>query len=631
MPEVREDRRPALSIEALSVTFATDAGPVHAVTDVSYEVFPGEVLAIVGESGSGKSVSSRTAMGLLPSTARVRGMVTLGAQRITEMSERQLTALRGGAIAMVFQEPGLALDPLFTVGFQIAEALRAHTDLSRKAAAARAVELLRLVGLPDPEHRVDYYPHQLSGGQKQRVVIAIAIACEPKVIIADEPTTALDVTVQAEILNLLRDLRDRIGSAIVLITHNMGVVADLADRVVVMRDGRVVEQAPVDQLFADPKADYTRALLAAVPHLGARRVKSAEAQSDTPHSAEDGPAQGAGLVSGAAVAGSAAASEPVAGSGSATGGGDAEGPAEAGNAAGGGTTLGGGVRIGSEAAKPAARVPVLEVCDLVVEFPGPFGRPRFRAVDGVNLSIAAGETVGLVGESGSGKSTIGRCVAALQRPTSGVVRVRGQDIAGLSQRRLRPIRRRFGFVFQDPASSLNPRMTVGDCVAEPMIVHKIGTQAMIRARVRTLLDDVRLPVGVERRYPHELSGGQRQRASLARALALDPDLLVADEPTSALDVSVQAAVLELFAQLQRECGWACLFISHDLAVVDQLADRIVVLRDGAVVEQGDRDAILRSPRQDYTRRLVAAVPVPDPIEQRRRRAESAALFALEPD
>ncbi|MGW4737386.1 dipeptide ABC transporter ATP-binding protein [Nocardia xishanensis] len=634
MPDVREERRPALSIEALSVTFATDAGQVHAVTDVSYEVFPGEVLAIVGESGSGKSVSSRTAMGLLPSTARVRGMVTLGAQRITEMSERQLTALRGGAIAMVFQEPGLALDPLFTVGFQIAEALRAHTGLSRKAAAARAVDLLRLVGLPDPEHRVGYYPHQLSGGQKQRVVIAIAIACEPKVIIADEPTTALDVTVQAEILNLLRDLRDRLGSAIVLITHNMGVVADLADRVVVMREGRVVEQAPVDELFTDPKADYTRALLAAVPHLGARRAKSAEVHSDTPSesSAEDEAAQGTGIVSdlgGAAVARSAAGDEPVADSGSAAGGWAVVGD---GSAAGDGAVAGGVVGAGgeAEAAGPGACVPVLEVCDLVVEFPGPFGRPRFRAVDGVNLSIAAGETVGLVGESGSGKSTIGRCVAALQRPTSGVVRVRGQDIAGLSQRRLRPIRRRFGFVFQDPASSLNPRMTVGDCVAEPMIVHKIGTQAMIRARVRTLLDDVRLPVGVERRYPHELSGGQRQRASLARALALDPDLLVADEPTSALDVSVQAAVLELFAQLQRECGWACLFISHDLAVVDQLADRIVVLRDGAVVEQGDRDAILRSPRQDYTRRLVAAVPVPDPIEQRRRRAESAVLFAPEP-
>ncbi|MEU6828637.1 ABC transporter ATP-binding protein [Nocardia beijingensis] len=562
MPEssAADRGRPALSIESLSVTFATDAGPVHAVTDVSYEVYPGEVLAIVGESGSGKSVSSRTAMGLLPETATVRGLVTLGAEQVTAMNDRQLTALRGGAISMVFQEPGLALDPLFTVGFQIGEALRAHTDLSKKAAKARAVELLRLVGLPDPEHRVDYYPHQLSGGQKQRVMIAIAIACEPKVIIADEPTTALDVTVQAEILALLRDLRDRIGSAIVLITHNMGVVADIADRVVVMRDGAVVEQAPVDELFARPTADYTRALLAAVPHLGTEQI-----EHSPPGTAET------------------------------------EGE------------------------------PVLEVRDLVVEFPGPFGRPRFRAVDGVSLRIGPGETLGLVGESGSGKSTIGRCVAALQRPTSGTVRVRGQDIVGLSPRKLRPIRRRFGFVFQDPASSLNPRRTVGECVAEPLLVHKAGSAAEIRARVRRLLDDVRLPAGAERRYPHELSGGQRQRASLARALILDPDLLVADEPTSALDVSVQAAVLELFGELQRECGWACLFISHDLAVVDQLADRITVLRDGAVVEEGDRNSILRTPREQYTRRLVSAVPVPDPVRQRHRRAQAAGFDGDETD
>ncbi|RJO78745.1 ABC transporter ATP-binding protein [Nocardia panacis] len=547
-------RKPALSIESLSVSFATDAGPVRAVSNVSYEVYPGEVLAIVGESGSGKSVSSRTAIGLLPETASVRGLVTLGTEKVTSMSDKQLTALRGGAISMVFQEPGRALDPLFTIGFQLGEALRAHSEMTRKAAKVRAVELLRMVGLPDPEQRVDFYPHQLSGGQKQRVMIAIAISCEPKVIIADEPTTALDVTVQAEILELLRDLRDRIGSAIVLITHNMGVVADLADRVVVMRDGKVVEQAGVDELFSAPKADYTRKLLAAVPHLGAARVEHGAAQVDT------------------------------------------------------------------------TADPVLEVCDLVVEFPGPLGRAPFRAVDEVNLVMRPGETIGLVGESGSGKSTIGRCVAALQRPSSGVVRIRGQDIAKLSQRQLRPIRRRFGFVFQDPASSLNPRLTVGECVAEPLIVHRAGSPAEIRARVRHMLDDVQLPAGAERRYPHELSGGQRQRASLARALVLDPDLLVADEPTSALDVSVQAAVLELFGTLQRECGWACLFISHDLAVVDQLADRIVVLRGGAVVEEGDRDGILRHPQQEYTRRLVAAVPVPDPAEQRRRRAAAAGLF-----
>ncbi|MEV0250365.1 ABC transporter ATP-binding protein [Nocardia sp. NPDC050712] len=564
---------PALSIQGLSVTFATDAGPVHAVSDVSYEVFPGEVLAIVGESGSGKSVSSRTAMALLPGTAQVTGLVTLGTQAITKMSEKQLTALRGGAISMVFQEPGSALDPLFTVGFQISEALRAHTEMSKKQAKVRAVELLRLVGLPDPEHRVDYYPHQLSGGQKQRVVIAIAIACEPKVIIADEPTTALDVTVQAEILELLRDLRDRIGSAIVLITHNMGVVADLADRVVVMWNGKVVETAPVDELFAHPKEEYTRKLLAAVPHLGARKETTATVQVTEPALTESERA------------------------------------------------LAQQAELGGQ--------PVLEVCDLVVEFPGPFGRPRFRAVDDVSFTIAAGETVGLVGESGSGKSTIGRCVAALQRPSSGLVRVRGEAISGMSQRQLRPIRKRFGFVFQDPATSLNPRLTVGDCVAEPLLVHKMGSAAEIRERVRHMLDDVQLPAGAERRYPHELSGGQRQRASLARALVTGPDLLVADEPTSALDVSVQAAVLDLFGELQRDCGWACLFISHDLAVVDQLSDRIVVLRNGAVVEQGPRDSILRDPQQEYTQRLVAAVPVPDPVEQRRRRAETAALFATD--
>ncbi|MGV9680405.1 ABC transporter ATP-binding protein [Nocardia sp. NPDC003482] len=577
---VAPQRDPALTVRSLSVTFATDAGAVHAVSDVSYEVFPGEVLAVVGESGSGKSVSSRTALGLLPETARVRGLVTVGSDTITSMSDKQLTALRGGAISMVFQEPGAALDPLFTVGFQIGEALRAHRELSRSAAKARAVELLRLVGLPDPEQRVDFYPHQLSGGQKQRVMIAIAIACEPKVIIADEPTTALDVTVQAEILELLRDLRDRLGAAIVLITHNMGVVADLADRVVVMRAGRVVETASVDDLFAHPAEQYTRDLLAAVPHLGAGLRPT------------DGPM-------------SPVAPQPETGISAIT----AERPAAE-----------------NPAVTPDAEV-VLAVSDLVVEFPGALGRAAFRAVDGVDLEIRRGETLGLVGESGSGKSTIGRCVAGLQRASAGRITVLGQELTGLSERRLRPVRRRLGVVFQDPATSLNPRMTVGQCVAEPLLVHRTAKGAELRGRVRRLLDDVQLPAGSENRYPHELSGGQRQRASLARALILDPDLLIADEPTSALDVSVQATVLELFARLQREHGWACLFISHDLAVVDQLAGRIAVLRNGSVVEQGTRDEILRNPTEEYTQRLVAAVPVPDPVEQRRRRAATAAMFA----
>ena len=539
---------PALKFEQLSVTFSTDAGSVRAVDDVTFDVLPGEVLAVVGESGSGKSVSSRAAIGLLPDTARVTGTVLLGDRDVAGLSDKEFTALRGKDIAMVFQEPGAALDPLFTVGYQISEAIRAHSDVSRKQARERAMELLRLVRLPDPEHRYGFYPHQLSGGQKQRVVIACAIACDPKVIIADEPTTALDVTVQAEILELLRDLRDRLGSAIMLVTHNMGVVADLADRVVVMNAGRVVEIAPVEKLFAEPSQNYTRTLLEAVPHLG---------QGNPEHEPVEQDSAGA----------------------------------------------------------------VLEVDNLGVEFPG-----GFKAVEGVTFNIERGKTLGLVGESGSGKSTIGRCVAALQVPTTGVVKILGQDIAGLSQRQLRPVRRRFGFVFQDPATSLNPRMRVGDCVAEPLRVHKVLKGQALTKRVRELLDAVRLPEDTVGRYPHELSGGQRQRASLARALALGPDLLVADEPTSALDVSVQASVLDLFEELQREWAFACLFISHDLAVVDRLADDVAVLRDGRLQEMGPRDQVLRNPQTEYTKRLVAAVPVPDPAEQRRRREAAAGLF-----
>ena len=545
---------PALSVSKLSVVFSTDAGRVDAVRDVSFAVGPGEVLAIVGESGSGKSVSARTAMGLLPASARVRGVVEVAGRDVNGLSDKQFSAIRGADVAMVFQEPGTALDPLFTAGYQISEALRAHQKMRKKAAMARAVELLSLVGMPDPADRVHYYPHQLSGGQKQRVVIAIAIACDPKVIIADEPTTALDVTVQAEILELLRDLRDRLGTAIVLITHNMGVVADLADRVVVMYQGEVVEEAEVHELFAHPREDYTRKLLAAVPHLGSAIVRERA------------------------------------------------------------------VVVASE------DEPVLDVRDLVVQFPGALGRPGVRAVDGVSLEIARGATLGLVGESGSGKTTIGRCVAALQKPTSGSIRVLGQDLAGLKERQLRPLRRRFGFVFQDPASSLNPRLSVGDCVGEPLKVHKVVTGAAYRERVDELLTWVQLPTAVSRRYPHELSGGQRQRASLARALALRPDLLVADEPTSALDVSVQATVLELFTELQAELQFACLFISHDLAVVDQLAGQVAVMHNGVLVEQGPREEILRAPRKEYTKRLLAAVPVPDPVAQRARRLERVGLF-----
>ena len=542
-PSGDEKRVAALSLSDLAVTFRTDAAPVHAVNGISFDVAPGEVVAVVGESGSGKSVSSRAVLGLLPSTATVTGSAKLGDRELLGMSARNLRPIRGDQVSMVFQEPSTALNPVYTVGWQIIEGLQAHQDISKKDARKRAVELLDLVGMPDPEQRVDYYPHQLSGGQKQRVVIAMAIACDPDVIIADEPTTALDVTVQAAILELLLSLRDRLGTAIVLITHNMGVVADMADRVVVMYRGNIVEQAPARRLFAEPRHPYTRALLDAVPHLGR----------------ENGP----GLVDENDL--------------------------------------------------------VLKVDDLVVEFAGGFGQPPFRAVDHVSLEVRKGEVLGLVGESGSGKSTVGRTTVGLQQPTSGTIHVSGNEISGLSDRQLRPLRSRFGFVFQDPASSLNPRMSIGQCVAEPLHVQTEMKQSEIDAKVRSLLESVELGGSYAERFPHELSGGQRQRVSLARALSLDPDLLIADEPTSALDVSVQARVLELFTELQQRLQFACLFISHDLAVVDTLANRVAVMQNGKLVEIGPRSQVLGNPQEDYTKRLIAAVPVPDPDEQRRRR------------
>ena len=559
-PVIVDDRDPklvaTLSLEDLTVRFDTDAGVVRAVNGVSFSADPGEVVAVVGESGSGKSVSTRSVLGLLPSTAQVTGSAKLRGHELLGLGPRALRPVRGDQISMIFQEPSTALNPVYTVGWQISEGIRAHRKVSRKQARARAIELLDLVGIPEPERRVDSYPHQLSGGQKQRVVIAMAIACEPDVIIADEPTTALDVTVQAAILELLLSLRDRLGTAIVLITHNMGVVADIADRVVVMYRGRVVEEAPVDQLFADPQHPYSRKLLGAVPRLGA------------------------GVDRVVAAAGTAEAADRI----------------------------------------------TLTIDDLVVEFPGRIGQPPFRAVDRVSLEIRRGEVLGLVGESGSGKSTVGRTAVGLQKPTSGSVMVGGSEISKLSDARLRSHRGRFGFVFQDPAASLNPHLTIAECVAEPLYVQRVGSAAEQRAKVRKLLDRVQLPGTYADRYPHELSGGQRQRVSLARALALDPELLVADEPTSALDVSVQARVLELFAELQQELQFACLFISHDLAVVDSLADRVAVMQHGRLVEVGPRQQVLSDPREDYTRRLIAAVPVPDPVEQHRRREARGKLL-----
>ncbi|HEX5333533.1 MAG TPA: ABC transporter ATP-binding protein [Cellulomonas sp.] len=547
---------PMLRLDRLSVTFQTDADPVRAVREVSFEVAPGEIVAVVGESGSGKSVSSRALLGLLPGTATVQGSAQLDGTELTGLRGEPMRRIRGDRIAMIFQEPATSLDPVRTVGWQVVEALRSHRPLSRRAARARAVELLDLVGIPDPARRAHSYPHQLSGGQKQRVMIAIAIACEPEVIIADEPTTALDVTVQAAILELLRDLRDRLGTAIVLITHNMGVVADLADRVVVMYRGQVVEQGTAAQIFAAPAHPYTQRLLAAVPHLG----------------------QGRSHV-------------------------DAQAPAP---------------RAGTS-------TPALAVKDLVVEFPGRLGSPRVRAVDGVSLTIEPGRVLGLVGESGSGKTTVGRAVVGLVPAAVGSIEVFGTDLRTASPATLRALRRRFGFVFQDPAASLNPRASVGACISEPLSVHAVGNDASRHRRVAELLEAVELPAAYATRYPHELSGGQRQRVSLARALVLAPDLLIADEPTSALDVSVQATVLALFQRLQAEMGFACLFISHDLAVIDLVADDVAVMSGGKLVEIGSTAEVLRAPAHPYTRALLAAVPVPDPAEQRERRRAAANL------
>ncbi|MFD3444339.1 ABC transporter ATP-binding protein [Microbacteriaceae bacterium 4G12] len=561
-----------VDIRNLDVTFATDAGTVTAVNDVSLTVSPGEILAIVGESGSGKSVTAKTILGLLPDTAMTSGAVLLsdrhgaGAHDIVQLTGDRLREVRGRDVAMVFQEPSTALNPVYTVGWQIAEGIRAHEKISKRAAKARAVDILRRVGIPEPEKRVDYYPHQFSGGQKQRVVIAMALVLDPGLIVADEPTTALDVTVQAEILDLLRRCRDEFGTAIVLITHNMGVVADLADRVAVMYQSRLVEQADVRTLFTAPREEYTRNLLASVPKLGAGKA-AAPVVSD---------------------------------------------------------------RMRDRQPDQADPTPVVEARDLRITYPGRLGSPAFNAVQGVNLRIHQGEVLGLVGESGSGKTTIGRAIAGLTPVTGGSLTVLGREMLGIRQRDFRSARSEIGFVFQDPATSFNPRMTIAECVAEPLIVHgRARDAAGAKPRVHELLEAVQLPRTFGERFPHELSGGQRQRASLARSLALEPRLLIADEPTSALDVSVQARVLELFAELQREFGFAALFISHDLAVVDLLADRIAVLYQGQLVEEGSGSAVLGSPQHPYTKRLLASLPVPDPVEQERRREELRSLRAAE--
>jgi peptide/nickel transport system ATP-binding protein len=481
--------------------------------------------------------------------------VKLQGTQILNASPEVLRTVRGKKIAVIFQEPMTALNPVYRIGFQIVEALRVHFPLTPSQAKERALELLAIVEMPDPVKAFNSFPHQLSGGQRQRAMIAQAISCDPDLLVADEPTTALDVTIQAEILDLLRNLNKRLRSAIVIITHDLGVVADLADNVIVMRRGVIVERGTVVEVFGAPAHEYTRELLEAVPRLGSSGV---------------------------------------------------------------------------ETVAPAGE-PVFSLVDAVVEYPGHGRNPPFRAVDEVTFAIHPGEIVGLVGESGSGKTTIARAAVGLLPFRSGTAVIAGHDLVGISPKTLRDLRRDIGIVFQDPGSSLNPRWPIGQSIGEPLTLTRLHSRAEVERRVGVLLDQVELSKSFRNRYPHELSGGQRQRVGIARALSLTPKLLVADEPTSALDVSVQARVLVLLEELQAELGFACLFVSHDLAVVDRLADRIVVMNHGKLVEQGTPDQILRSPQHPYTQRLVAAIPVLDPARQRERReARTAARIAATP-
>ncbi|TFD08509.1 ABC transporter ATP-binding protein [Cryobacterium sp. TMT1-2-2] len=579
---------PVLQVTDLTVHFGVDNVWVPAALKLNYSIERGKVLAIVGESGSGKSASSMAILDLLPDNSRISGSVKLSGRELMGLKPAQMHKVRGGQIAMIFQEPMTALNPVYTIGFQIIETLRAHFGMSPSQAKTRALELLDMVELPDPLKAFNSYPHQLSGGQRQRAMIAQSISCDPQLLIADEPTTALDVTVQAEILDLLRSLRDRLDSAILLITHDMGVVADLADDIAVMRRGVIVERGAVDQIFNEPTHPYTIALLQAVPHLGQRGDEAIDMTAAL--------AIGTDIVVDAVLAARIEVNE----------------------------------RLANEAASAArndSREVVVKFDDVVIDYPKHGRVAAFRAVDKVNLYVRQGEVLGLVGESGSGKTTLGRAAIALLPITEGSLHVAGHDISKASREEIHRLHKSVGIVFQDPSSSLNPRMPIGESIGEPLKLAKGLKGAGLSAEVERLLDSVELPRAYRSRFPHELSGGQKQRVGIARALSLEPKVLIADEPTSALDVSVQARVLELIQSLQKQMNFACLFITHDLAVIDVLADRIAVMHHGRIVETGTRDEILRYPKDPYTQRLLAAVPIPDPTEQRARRELRRELLA----
>ncbi len=548
-------RRPILAVEGLSIDARTPEGLRPVLEDVSFSIEAGETLCLAGESGSGKSLTALSIMRLLSASLKQRaGSIQLAGRELTSLSERAMRGVRGGEIAMIFQEPMTSLNPVMTVGAQLTEAIRTHGAATEEGAEARARRMLDAVHITEAARRMGQYPHELSGGMRQRVMIAMALSCRPKVLIADEPTTALDVTVQAQILTLMRELRREFASAILLITHDMGVVAEMADRVAMLKSGRLIEHGSTVDIFERPREPHTRELLDAVPRLGA-------------FAGTDGPP-----------------------------------------------------RVTSSLDRASPPEPILLVSDLQVTYGGRagwFGRRAASAptVKGVSFEIRAGRTLGVVGESGSGKSTIGKAVLGLV-PFTGQVAIDGVEIAGLSAAEMKPVRGKAQMIFQDPYASLDPRMSTGSAIAEPLVIHRVGSAAERRDRVAMLLKRVRLSPDHASRYPHEFSGGQRQRICIARALALEPRLIVADESVSALDVSVRGQVLDLLLELQEELGLAYLFISHDMAVVERMSHDVAVMRDGAFVEYGSRRRVFENPCEDYTKALMKAVPVPIPRQER---------------
>lgn len=559
-----------LTVENLTTSFRRNGIWTPVVNDVSFTVNAGETVAIVGESGSGKSVTAMSIMRLLPEkTSRVSGSVKLGDRELLTLSEKDMQDVRGNQIAMIFQEPMTSLNPVMTVGRQIAEAMRRHRQIGPSEARAETIRLLDRVRIPSSAKRFDEYPHELSGGTLQRVMIAMALSCRPKLLLADEPTTALDVTVQAEILELIRLLQAEENMGVLFITHDMGVVAEIADRTLVIFRSRVLETGPTKEIFDSPANGYTRALLSAVPKLGS--------MADHPQPA----------------------TFPLV---------DVE----------------TGKVIPERLTSLPLETPVLEVRNLVTRFAvrtGIFGRvtSRVHAVEDVSFDLKAGETLALVGESGCGKSTTGRSVLRLVEPVSGTIKVDGEDVRAMPRKRLSRVRRQMQMIFQDPFSSLNPRMRIGDAIAEPMIAHGIARKREAHDRAINLLEKVGLKPDMASRFPHEFSGGQRQRISIARALTLNPSLIVADEAVSALDVSIKAQVVNLMLEIQERLNIGYLFISHDMAVVERVSHRVAVMYLGEIVEIGSRSQIFGNPQHDYTKRLLDAVPVADPHRRQQRK------------